>query len=502
MSFARPFTQRRVFKSWFLILCAITSLLPSQLAYADANRLIVTPSSSQMSINTTFPVNIRSYGDTDQATGTASGSITYPTSLLQVTGISTNGSAYGAPSINQGAGIITFSASRSPAPSGFAQVFSVTFRAIGAGAAAVNFSGDSKVNGSTTIYTSGVFTITNPNPPTASTTPKPSVSVQPSVTPVPVITTTPSPTPQVPEQETPQPSPDPTGVVSGVSVVPSYTSATISWTVNADQPKSTLRYGTQSSSLDKTATINTETSGAFTTTITGLSPGNRYYFAIEGSGANKNGTYSGTIITNGFPVTITVTENGIPAKSAQVKIGTTSRSTSSNGKLSLGLAAGNYSGTITTSTATLAVNFTVAAKTIPTDGQTPETQPFDFDLKSSTLEGGPGSGNSILAFIGILAGGTVILSLGFVMFMAYRRRKYEGVDDEGRVMSGPAVIIDDGYDWRHDTPDASTTKQQVPPQTPSNLPPHHNNSVYIDEEEPVDMFAKPTDQGPPTEPPR
>jgi len=458
-----------------------------------------------MNINTSFPVNIRSYGDTDQSSGNVSGTVTYPTNLLRVTSISTGGSAYGAPSITQGSGTVSFSSSRSPAPSGFAQVFSITFQAIGSGTAAVNFSGDSRVNGATTSYASGEFTITNPNPPpTTSTTPKPSPSTRPSVTPVPIVSTTPTPSSEpTTGDDNPQPTPDPSGVVDSVTVNPSYTSATINWKVNASNPKSNMGYGTKSTALDKQAAVEAGGDGTFKSTIKGLAPGNRYYFSITGTGdGGKNGTYSGTIITNGFPVTMTITENNQPASGAQVRIGTISKSTGSNGKLSIGLAAGSYRGTITTGTASLTIDLTVEAKAIPEDGSAPATQNFTYNLTSSPLEGGPGSSTSILAFVGILLAGTVVLGLGFAGFIVYRRRKFES---GGTSTSTPSstVIIDDGYDWRQETTDAST---QVQPPAPLPSPPQiesprHNNSVYINEEEPLDMFEQHNKPTPPSAPP-
>ncbi len=456
-----------------------------------------------MNINTSFPVNIRSYGDTDQSSGNVSGTVTYPTNLLRVTGISTGGSAYGAPSITQGAGTVSFSGSRSPAPSGFAQVFSITFQAIGAGTAAVNFSGDSRVNSTTTSYASGEFTITNPNPPpTTSSTPKPSPSTKPSVTPVPIISTTPTPSPE-PTGDNPQPTPDPSGVVDSVTVNPSYTTATINWKVNATNPKSTMGYGTKSTSLDKQAAIGTGADGGFKSTITGLTPGNRYYFSITGTGdGGKSGTYSGTIITNGFPVTMTITENNQPASGAQVRIGSISKSTGSNGKLSIGLAAGSYRGTITTGTASLTIDLSVEAKTIPEDGSAPATQNFTYNLTSSPLDGGPGSSTSVLAFVGILLAGTVVIGLGFAGFIVYRRRKFENGSPSISTPSS-TVIIDDGYDWRQETSDTTiqaqpTTPLPPPPQVET---PRHNNSVYIDEEEPLDMFEQHNKPTPPSAPP-
>ncbi|MDB5177345.1 MAG: Subtilisin-like protein serine protease [Candidatus Saccharibacteria bacterium] len=480
----------RIFSLYGLVLCLVVALVPSRLVFADANKLYITPASSQMNIGTSFSVNVRSYADVDAPTGTVRGTVTFPVNLLQVTGISTAGSQYNAPSISQGSGTIGFSASRSPAPSGAAQIFSVTFKATGSGTATVNFSGDSQVNNTTTTYTAGIYTITNPNPPASSTpvaTPKPSASV---VAPVPIVT---APTPTVETAPTePVATPDPTGLITGVAINPLYSTATVTWNVNATNPGSTLTYGSSSSQLDKKATVTKKADGSFTTAISELTPGNRYYFVISGNGdGGKSGTYSDTIITPGFPVAMTITENNVAVKNAQIKIGNRNYTSGADGKKTIGLAAGSYTGTITTDTASLTINLTVATKPIPQDGTAPESQAVSYNLSSSPLSQAPGSENSIFAFIGILLGGTVVLGLGFVGFMAYRRRRFESGVSSSHAASS-TVVIQDGYDWRSQIPNETTPVQ--PAVTHSDdaeySSPTHNNSVHITEQEPLDMFEQ------------
>lgn len=467
----------------------IFGLMPSNLVYADANKLYVTPVSSQMNLSTIFTINVRSYADSDQTIGNTSGTVTYPIGQLKVTGISVSGSGYGSPTITQGSGTIGFSASRNPAPSGTAQIFAITFQAIGAGSAIVNFTNDSKVNDATTTYSTGTYTITNPNP-TTPAPPTPKAISTPKSTPV-AISSTPSPTPSpvvTDVQENPQPTPDPTGLIDTVSVDPLYSSSTISWTVNANSSTSTLVYGENASKMDRSAGVTKKSDGTFTANLTGLAPGIRYFFTINASApGGKSGTYSGVIPTRGYPVTVAVTENKNPVQSGQIKIGSQSSPIPSGGKVTLGLAAGSYSGTISTETASLNINLTVVAKTIPTDGTAPESQSYSFDLTSSPLEQGPGSNFSVFAFIGVLLGGTVVLGLGFVGFMAYRRRQFEKGGDVTSYNENPTVIIDDGYDWKSETaqnaPIPDTKENQ-----PLSSPVMHHNSVYMTDEEPVDMF--------------
>ncbi len=491
--------KRTVF-SWFqktvrpylMAVLAVASLFPSTAVFADGDQLMVLEAPSQVAIGTPFTVKIKAYVATPTSPQTASGTVTFQSNILTATSASSTGGGFGTFTPSIGSGTIGFNASRSSSSTGVVQIFTVTFKAVGAGTALISFSGDSRVNGSVTSYKTGVVSVTNPNPPTNQPAPPaPTPKQSTVVTPVPVVTSTPAPS-SSPDQvmDVVLPTPDPTGIVSNVDVSPDYTKGTVSWKVNADNPKARLSYGTESSKLDKQATVETKPDGTYFALLTNLEPGVRYYFVITGSGdGNKEGTYSSTLTTNGYPVTFTVTENNIAAKNAQIQIGKISKITSSDGKATIGLAAGTYSGTITTSTATLDINLTVVKKTIPTDGSSPQSQPFAYNLTSSPLEQGPGSANTILVFLGVLAGGTVLISLGFVGFMAYRRRKFEAGPSSGG--SSTTVIIDDGYDWRQQVntppsyPNTSTT-----PLSPGDSSPHHNNSVYINDEEPVDMFDK------------
>lgn len=469
----------------------ILSLVPSRLAFADANKLYLTPSSSQMNLNTIFTINVRSYADSDQSVGNAIGSVTYPTNQLKVTGISISGSGYSPPTITQSSGTIGFSATRNPAPSGTAQIFAITFQAVGEGTAIVGFTNTSKVNNASTTYSSGSYTITNPNP--TITTPKPPVTTStPKPTPVAISSAaSPTPTPATntnSAEEIPQPTPDPTGLIDSVSVDPLYASSTITWNVQSASATSTLSYGENSSKMDKAAKVTKNPDGMYTATIDNLSPGIRYFFTISASApGGKNGTYSGVVPTRGFPVTITMTENKNPVDSGQIKIGNQSSPIPSGGKVTLGLAAGSYNGTINTDTASLSINLTVTAKNVPIDGTAPEAQSYSFNLTSSPLEQGPGSDFSILGFIGILIGGTVVLGLGFAGFILYRRRQFNHSDGASPYTESSTVIIDDGYSWQSQSKHSEHDSGVQPAQQIATHETRHN-SVYIAEEQPLDMF--------------
>lgn len=511
LAFSRFLIHR--FLPALLALSLLASLLPSQLTFADTNKLYVTPDSSQMNVGTSFVVNVRSYAT--GSTGTVKGTLLYTTSSLQVTSISIGGSDYGSPTITQGNGTIGFSGTRTPAV-GSAQIFSVTFLATAANnEATVGFSGDSQLNNAATTYGQGKFAITNPPASSPSPSASPSASTKPSTRPstgsggssgstpvytsVPVITTLPTTTDNTTTVDSqPLATPDPTGVIESVVPTPSYTSAVVTWKVNAPNPSSSLVYGASSGTLDQQAAVQNKGNGAFSATISNLTPGQRYYFSITGNGTGvSTGTYSSSIQASGFPVTITVTENKVAASGAQVQIGASNYITRADGKVTIGLAAGSYSGKITTATATLNISLSVEKKPVPADGSAPESQSRSFDLTSSVLDNGPGTTSSVFTFIGVLIGGTVILVLGFLVFINYRRHKFDSGDDvHYGSSSGPGVVIEDGYDWRQNTADEVPTasQQPLPPPPPAiaGAPdlPYQANSIYLNEEEPLDMFER------------
>ena len=153
------------------------------------------------------------------------------------------------------------------------------------------------------------------------------------------------------------------------------------------------------------------------------------------------------------------------------------------GTVTVELAEGNYNATITTeSKTTKTVSFSVTAKEIPTDGKTPASQTYKFNLEATGSSGG-GSG-SLLTFILVLFGGGAILVLGVLGYLAYRRKQYEGSYGDDYVASGPSVVVDDGYNWQQQTPVAPT--QPLPPPTQPTTPPP--GAAANDYEEPKDMF--------------
>lgn len=479
-----------------LTICMVCSGIPASTVYAASNQLVITPADTQTTVGAAAQTySVKAYIDTSPSSQTATGTLTFPANLVQASNAAVGGGWSGSPTINQAQGTISFSLTRNSSATGFSTIFTVSFRPTGAGTAVAGFSGDSRVNNTTTAYKSAIIRISSPTP--SQPPPPPPPAPKPSVTPVPIVPVAPTPS-VAPTEAEPQPTPDPMGVVDNVLVEPQYTTAAINWKINATNPSSTLKYGTQPSIFDKDAVVNKGEGGAYAATITGLEPGKRYYFTVNGSGdGERSGTYTGTILTNGYPVTLTVTENNTPAKGAQIKIGTRTYATSSNGKVSFGLAAGTYKAAITTSTSSKSVDLVVVQKTLPEGNAAPESQSFSYNLTSSPLESGPGSSTTILTFLGVLVGGTVILAFGFLGFMAYRRRRFES-GGPNRSAASTTVIIDDGYSWHPDqtSPSAPTAPPVSTPPAQGTPAPRHDNSVYIDEEEPLDMFERNDQQKP------
>lgn len=433
-----------------MAICLVLSLVPTHSAFAINNKLFFVDVPTQVDEESQFTIRIRAYANNYLQDGTAKGAVTYsPSNLLKVVKTSKSNSGYNSVSVSEGSGRVNFDAEHPN--QGFShEVFSLTFKAVKGGRVTIGFTGNgaSRVNNALTDLDAVSVQIKGKAKPPSNPTPSAPTNI-----PLPPPTSSSStPKPASPSETTaPQSTPDPTGLIDSVAVEPLYESSTVTWNVNASKASATLRYGVNSTTMNQQAKVTKKKDGSFSADIEGLVPGMRYYFTISGKGAGgKAGTYSGTIFTNGYPVTITVTENNIPVKNAVIQIGSITRSTNAEGKLSIGLAADNYNGTITTDTATMSFELTVEKKPIPANGSAPASQRYNYNLTSSVLENGPGSGPSILAFIGVLLGGTAVLGIGFIAFMAYRRRRFE--NEFSPQSNNPTVIIDDGYDWQRHGP--------------------------------------------------
>lgn len=463
--------------------------VPIDQAFAAGNTLYFNPNSQSVSLNSSFTISVKAYVESAAQTGRVSGTVIYPKSLLRVTATSPSGSSYGNPSITQdaNAGTVGFSGITSPGPSGITQVFSITFQGIGAGTANLSFSGDSSINQTTTTRNTASYTIINPNPtptPTPTPTPKPTPAPTPTPAPVPIPTPEPITTPPDPSTVKDNTTVDDAGVITDVSSTSTYDSATIGWKLSREQASTKLVYGVSKSTVTTKTETTKQPDGSYKTTLKGLKPGVKYYFGIVSQDKDgKDSSYESVVVTRGYPVTLTITQNNVPAASANIRIGGINRSTSKEGTATFELAEGTYSATITAQdNTTLTTTFNVTGKIVPADGKAPDVQKFSFNLEAAQVEGG--NTTSVFIFVATLIGGGALLILGGVGFLAYRRRQfeksYESTSDPG--LMTPTVIVDDGYNWQQT---ATGGLQPPPPSQP--LQPY--TEVRPDDyEEPKDMF--------------
>lgn len=384
---------------------------------------------------------------------------------------------------------IRFIGAHSPPDDGLTTVLRANFRAkAAANPSIIQTTPDSAINDVASPISSpnsGKITIIDNTPPAPTYTP-PKASPIPYTPPIQTPKPSPSPSPITApkDDDTYQPAtPDPTGVIDSVEVSPNYTTATVSWKVKAENSSATFEYGDSLSELDKKVEV-TKTDDTFSANVTNLTPGKRYSFTISAKGTGvTNSSYSGSINTDGYPVMFTTTENDTPIKNGLLKVGSSTYPISGD-KITIGLAAGKYSVTISTDTSSATQDITVTSKDIPSNGDDPELQSFKFALTSTILEGGPGTGTSALVFVGALIGGAAFLAIGLVVFVTIRRKRMEsaGYSSYSSYTSTPSIKIEDGYNWQSDTTPSSP---QPPSQNTDSS--SFNKSVYIDEEV-TDMF--------------
>lgn len=516
--YIRPQSYRRLLYFIATLPFLTAYIVPASNVAAASNYLYVSPANIQMSVSTTFCIDVISYASSGVSNGSATGTLSFNSSLLTIESIYPNGkicpdsqgndnaSSYYSTSrdVTQNTSSIDFNATQNQTDGGVRYVFSVKFKTKASGTASISFTGNSKVNNADTSTTGGTYTINAPQP-TSTPTPTPKTTKTPtktsSPTPTPITTkpdttkvTTPTNTVIVPETTI-----DETGLISSVAASPHYTKSKVTWQVNAPGTSSVFKYGTSYNELDMQSEVKKEANGNYSATMSNLLPGMYYYFSITTKGKNNlKGSYNSSFVTNGYPIRISVTENNIPVQSAQVRIGEQSL-TVKDGSITIGLAAGDYNGTITTDTATLNISLSVENVPIPENGSQPETQQFGpYNLSSAPLAGGPGSSFSILSFLGVLAGGTVVLAFSFIMFVNYRKHKFES-DSYSTGISASTVVVEDGYNWRQDTsPTNQVNTPEYPPtditssQTETTPTHHQTNSVHVTEDEPLDMFETST----------
>lgn len=431
-----------------VLVAVIASALISPLVYAAGEYQFIATSNGSNDVSVTsssLSVEVKSY---NQAYGTidVSGTVAYPSSKLYVKGFSQNSTDFNLNINNTGNGKIAFSGKSKSSVSSVNTMFTINFgvqKYYQKTTAIVNFTGGNTINEQTALTKQLTVHLNNPQ----KATPKPTTTPKPSTTPKPIQTTAPKestkPTPS-PDPTPPASEPDLTGVISNVNVTPSYTSSKIEFTINSKKPSPQFNFSESYTSKYKLLPIEQSSKSTYSVSIPSLIPGHTYYYMIVDVTGDNKASYSDSFLTPGYPINIEVKENGKPVQSAQAQINSQTYPVQ-NGVLSLGLAAGTYEGTVTSSSASTPIKFTVKDVDIPTDGSDPETQKFSVALSSNVLEGGPGATTTIFQFIGVLAGGIALLTVGFLVFMSIRRKKLENNSYSSQQSS--SVVIDDGYNW-------------------------------------------------------
>ena len=497
--------------SLLLSLLAVFSLLPSQPVLAANNTLYVSPSSQALRPGQSFTVQVLGNISTGTWTGTdtVSGTLQFPSNLLQVTGVSTAGATFNwQVSAVPGAGVVNFT-ERSFLPIDDRAVFvmAVTFKALANGTANVGFSSNSGYSSGNwgaqpTTRSGGTYAISTPTPPptpTPNPTPTPTPTPPPTPTPNPTPTPRPNPNPTPSPSATPQPpsaSPQPTPSpdistdatpddgfsISDVTATRSYDSALLNWKTSAPS-KATVAFGTSLKDLNKKADATTLPDTTSETNLTELTPGKQYYYTITATSdadTTKTDSYSGVFTARGFPVIITITENKAQAANAKIKIGEQNYSTDKAGRISLELASGTYNIETKTQKASKSFTLSVAKKTIPESGDAPDTQRFTFDIPAAAATAS--SNNSLLLLIGGIVMGAILL-IG-ILFWLWRRRQNQ--DDQATTM----ITADNDYSWAQQS-------QTQPPAPTTGYPVDQSGIQQATISPPTDQaYAEPTAQIP------
>lgn len=390
-----------------------------------------------------------SVGPSWAGTGSVSGSITFPANLLKVVSINTSGatfSATGSVPYDNTAGTITFNqgaAWHARANNQTVHFFSITFQSLRDGVANVNFQSLRYDNVTGASTTGGTYRIVTP--PAPSPTPKPSPSTPPKTTAPPKTSTPPkttSPTPVATEppaptvEETPAPTSSSDGGlrIENVKTTITRKESALSWSVNNPDATVTMLYGTKKGSLVEQAKLEKQEDGTYKTSLTGLKLGSLYYFVVKASTADdlQGATYNGSFTTRGYPVQLTIQQNGLLLPEAKVAIGDRQFTANKNALVTTELGDGTYTASITPagSSSPYTVTFAVAKKTIPSSGN-PDTQ----NILLNTIITGKSSGLSGSLLVPIIGGVAALVALvgGVIGFIAYRRRKAQDM---------PETIID------------------------------------------------------------
>ena len=369
------------------------------------------------------------------------------------------------------------------------KIISVKFKAIAPGAVTLNFAPETNVNNGPTTGTPSTFTVlpttcpsgqigtppncTTPPPPSPSPTPKP--TPKPSTTPTPKPSSSPvTPAPEQSVEETPAPVVESDGglKIEDVKIVANRQKNSVTWTINKADAVPKVTYGTTKGDLKTEATVTKQEDGSYEVVFPSLKLGTLYYFTIKATTPDQlqGATYNGTLTTRGYPVQLTIQQNGVLAPGAKVKIGDRSFTANKNAIITTELGDGKYDAMITPvgSTDSLSVSFTVQKKPIPANGS-PELQ--SFTLNAALADTGANQGGSLIP---IIIGGVSVLGIttaGLIGLLLYRRRNQSqesNTVDNDLLLANYGAAIEE-YRTNTPTPNLDTAAVNTPTVEPAPL---------------------------------
>lgn len=467
--------------SAFLSLLALFSLTPVNQVHAAATiGLYLSPSSQTVTNGTAFAVRLMAdVSNRSPGSITIKGKLNFPKNLINVTSISTAGSnftMYASTSYDNAAGTITFNRSNYYPTDASTLVFTINFKAIAVGSASVSIDPSTRAQGDPLLFANGgtyisqaptcpagqIGTPPKCTTPTPAPAPKPSPQPAPSQTtptPAPAPVSVPAPTPDLPAAETPASISAGEMSIKETTAKSSWTKSSIQWGVTASDITTTIRLGTSKKSLDLHPEPKKQDDGTYIANVEKLLPGTRYYYEISAAATNapeQKATFTNSFVTRGYPTVLTLKKDNKPITGTKIIIGDEAYTSNKDGRVELELANKTYTGEIKNSDGTVkTVTFTVANKSIPTDGAAPAAQLFSFDVTPVAATQSTAGSVSMWVIIGTAIGLLSLLGAS-IAFLVYRRKKTETT-----VL--PTAIIDD-YTWSN-----AVQNNQVPsaPQAPT-----------------------------------
>jgi len=435
---------RNRFLLGLMLVTALFSLYPNSV-YAAGDTAYLTPASGSANIGDSFTVSVDGYVTHGvicfficQNITSTQGTISFPKSLLEVTGISTANATFdGSITItpDNSNGSIAFSGGNPGIQNTSVHLFTVTFQTLAAGVANVAF-GTVKYgalsSSNTAATTGGNYTINAPPPP-PSPSPSPSPSPTPSSKPSTKTTTTTkpktSPTPTPNPEVTPAPVSESDGglQIENVKITATRDENSISWSLNSSAAQPTLVYGTTKTTQNDQATIDAQPDGSYKSTLANLKPGTLYYFTIKAATADNlaGASHSGILTTRGYPVQLTIQQNNLLIPGTSVKIGEREFIANKNAIVTTELSDGKFTAAITPPGSSDSVNadFTVQ-KLDASNGESPALQSFTLDI--TTIGAAASTTNSSL--LPVIIGGaltTIGVIGGTIGLVVLRRRKQD-----------------------------------------------------------------------------